>query len=123
MRFSLLALVVALTASMSVSACATVGQLCETSNCCNNLTVPLREEIWSARRDPSLLKINPAARAARRDSESCFCSRLFIMVDGVIPSSEPISTAQYSTVVFGKISHCSRNIDICEYYLNGRLRA
>ncbi|KAG1817019.1 hypothetical protein EV424DRAFT_1409342 [Suillus variegatus] len=37
MRFSLLAVVVALTASMSVSTCVGEGKSCQVDNCCDNL--------------------------------------------------------------------------------------
>jgi hypothetical protein len=85
--------------------------------------VPLREEIRSAN---SLLVIDRATRAAHRDSESCFCFRFVIMVDGVIPSSEPISTEHSIVRLFLEKIRTARAIlcNICECYdLNGRPRA
>ncbi|KAG1788579.1 uncharacterized protein HD556DRAFT_1403163 [Suillus plorans] len=63
MRFSFLAVVVALTASMSVSACSML--LCNTTeDCCPTWTADLRLMVCTAHR----LKIELAARAARRNS-------------------------------------------------------
>ncbi|KAG1898678.1 uncharacterized protein F5891DRAFT_981591 [Suillus fuscotomentosus] len=61
MGFSLLAVVVALTASMS-------GNYAKQAIAAITWFVPLMEEIWSAGRGPSLLKMNPAAQAACRDN-------------------------------------------------------
>ncbi|KAG1792346.1 uncharacterized protein HD556DRAFT_1380705 [Suillus plorans] len=71
MRLSFLAIVTALTASMSVSACAPPFQICiYDRDCCPPLTCG--NEI-----------IEPAARAVRRDIESFFCFRFGIMSQSV----------------------------------------
>ncbi|KAG1797480.1 uncharacterized protein HD556DRAFT_1356933 [Suillus plorans] len=85
MRLSFLAAVVALTASMSVSACSMV--LCNTTaDCCPtwtcDSTTPLTCDLRLTVSTASRLKIELAAGAARRNSELCFCFRFgSIMVD------------------------------------------
>ncbi|KAG1830463.1 hypothetical protein EV424DRAFT_1376776 [Suillus variegatus] len=86
MHFSFLAVVTFLTASMSVSACGNTP--CSTNaNCCSKY-VCIQPP---GQRTASTSKVEPAALVVHRDSESCFCFCLGIMVDGAIPSSESIS--------------------------------
>ncbi|KAG1776397.1 hypothetical protein EV702DRAFT_1110626 [Suillus placidus] len=91
MRFSLLAVIAALTAVMSVSAtpavfsreCTADGGSCgQSSECCSGdcgYNFACGGMCWPASSQNS-------EELARRESESCFCLRIGVVVDGSIPS-------------------------------------
>ncbi|KAG1825263.1 hypothetical protein EV424DRAFT_686355 [Suillus variegatus] len=117
MNLLILAIVVTLTASMSVNAATPCvphndpEATCQTnSDCCDGYLCLYRSVsmsrslcIHGSPVHPSLrdqarsassgrLRIEPAARETRRDRESCFCFRFgIIRVDDTRSSSEPIS--------------------------------
>ncbi|KAG2140213.1 uncharacterized protein EDB93DRAFT_1161950 [Suillus bovinus] len=128
MHLSILAVVIALTASIFVGACVLEGEACRNKiDCCNNKNCRAINDIYVSRllcnHDstmthlsalglgtsfvPLMVKVEAAAQAVCHDSKSCFCLRFFIVVDGAIPSSEPIDT-----VSFGQIFILLDNLDV-----------